>query len=62
MACQVVLDLGRRPEARFLNMHGGEYLREAVVTLSPLPLPPPLSLCAHTRILHPHKCTSVCCP
>ena len=28
---QVVLDLGRRPEARFLNTHGGEYLREAVV-------------------------------
>ncbi|KAK9810870.1 hypothetical protein WJX73_003675 [Symbiochloris irregularis] len=29
---EVVLDLGRRPEARFLNTHGGEYLREAVVS------------------------------
>lgn len=28
---QVVLDLGRRPEARFLGGRGGEYLREAEV-------------------------------
>jgi hypothetical protein len=28
---QVVLDLGRRPEARFLGKPGGEYLREAEV-------------------------------
>lgn len=29
---EVVLDLGRRPEARFLNSRGGEYLREAVIS------------------------------
>ncbi len=28
----MVLDLGRRPEARFLGTPGGEYLREAEVT------------------------------
>lgn len=28
---QVVLDLGRRPEARFLGVGGGEYLRDAEV-------------------------------
>ncbi|GAB4813775.1 hypothetical protein N2152v2_000821 [Parachlorella kessleri] len=29
---EVVLDLGRRPEARFLGERGGEYLREAEIT------------------------------
>lgn len=29
---EVVLDLGRRPEARFLGSCGGEYLREAPIT------------------------------
>eukprot|EP00884_Botryococcus_braunii_P004477 jgi/Botrbrau1/1402/Bobra.0063s0101.1 len=29
---EVVLDLGRRPEARFLGGRGGEYLREAEIT------------------------------
>jgi len=29
---EVVLDLGRRPEARFLGGRGGEYLREAPIT------------------------------
>ena len=28
---QVIIDLGRRPEARFLGVPGGEYLREAEV-------------------------------
>lgn len=28
---EVVLDLGRRPEARFLGERGGEYLREQEV-------------------------------
>ena len=28
---EVVLDLGRRPEARFLGERGGEHLREAEV-------------------------------
>lgn len=32
---QVVLDLGRRPEARFLGGRGGEYLREAEVCTLP---------------------------
>lgn len=27
----MVLDLGRRPEARYLGVGGGEYLREAEV-------------------------------
>ena len=31
-ALQVVLDLGRRPEARFLGGRGGEFLREEEVT------------------------------
>jgi hypothetical protein len=31
---QVVLDLGRRPEARFLGVGGGEYLRDAEVLCS----------------------------
>ncbi len=30
---QVVMDLGRRPEARFLGSPGGDYLREAEVRL-----------------------------
>lgn len=29
---EVVLDLGRRPEARFLGGRGGEFLRDAVIT------------------------------
>ncbi|EIE25295.1 hypothetical protein COCSUDRAFT_13766, partial [Coccomyxa subellipsoidea C-169] len=29
---EVVLDLGRRPEARFLGVGGGEYLRDAEIT------------------------------
>ena len=29
---EVVLDLGRRPEARFLGSRGGEYLRESPIT------------------------------
>ena len=32
---QVVLDLGRRPEARFLGGHGGEYLRDREVCFLP---------------------------
>ena len=28
---EVVLDLGRRPEARFLGQSGGQFLREAEV-------------------------------
>lgn len=32
---EVVLDLGRRPEARFLGERGGEYLREAEVLSGP---------------------------
>lgn len=32
---EVVLDLGRRPEARFLGEKGGEYLREAEVRPAP---------------------------
>ena len=34
-ALQVVLDLGRRPEARFLGGRGGEFLREEEVTQAP---------------------------
>lgn len=30
----MVLDLGRRPEARFLGVGGGEYLRDAEVLCS----------------------------
>ena len=30
---EVILDLGRRPEARFLGMAGGEYLRDAEVCI-----------------------------
>lgn len=30
---QVVLDLGRRPEARFLDFRGGEYLRDTEVRM-----------------------------
>lgn len=33
---QVVLDLGRRPEARFAGATGGEYLREEEVSFMPL--------------------------
>lgn len=33
---QVVLDLGRQPEARFLGRPGGELLREAPVTVEDL--------------------------
>ena len=33
---QVVLDLGRQPEARFLGRPGGEMLREAPVTVDDL--------------------------
>eukprot|EP00889_Picochlorum_renovo_P001460 jgi/Picre1/28490/NNA_003894.t1 len=33
---EVVLDLGRRPEARFLGGRGGEYLREELITKSDL--------------------------
>ena len=29
---QVIIDLGRRPEARFLGVSGGEYLREGQVS------------------------------
>jgi stage III sporulation protein SpoIIIAA len=29
---EVVLDLGRRPEARFLGQSGGEYLRDEEIT------------------------------
>jgi hypothetical protein len=39
---QVVLDLGRRPEARFLGVGGGEYLRDAEVGK------------AEGLLLHPH--------
>ena len=31
---KVILDLGRRPEARFLGVGGGEYLRDAEVSAS----------------------------
>lgn len=34
---QVVLDLGRRPEARFLGVMGGEYLRDDEVRGSYIP-------------------------
>ena len=37
MHTQVVLDLGRRPEARFLGVGGGEYLREAEVREQHIP-------------------------
>ncbi|CAA7400415.1 unnamed protein product [Spirodela intermedia] len=33
---EVILDLGRRPEARFLGESGGQYLREAEITLNEL--------------------------
>ncbi|KAI8106357.1 hypothetical protein M9435_000902 [Picochlorum sp. BPE23] len=33
---EVVLDLGRRPEARFLGGRGGEYLRDELITKSDL--------------------------
>ncbi len=29
---QVIIDLGRRPEARFLGVSGGEYLRDGEVS------------------------------
>ena len=29
---QVIIDLGRRPEARFLGVSGGEYLRQGEVS------------------------------
>ena len=32
---EVVLDLGRRPEARFLGQAGGEYLRDGEVRAAP---------------------------
>lgn len=42
---QVVLDLGRRPEARFLGVGGGEYLRDAEVPSKIFHMPRMLMLC-----------------
>ena len=49
---QVVLDLGRRPEARFLGVMGGEYLRDEEVCVAVT------LLASISRICKP----IVCCP
>lgn len=49
--CQVVLDLGRRPEARFQGMLGGEFLRDEEVRGVKTPAVLSRSLCMSTCVV-----------
>lgn len=49
---QVVLDLGRRPEARFAGATGGEYLRDEEASFLTCILPHLGCCCRNCRVMH----------